>query len=243
MSNHHWIAAKDLPSRFFGYDRLTPVPKVEYRPYTHGEVKLLSDRSVSGDVKYAIATDGIRTNFPKTELYFDDFRFLLMLRTLSTVETDDFEVEFIDTDGQKRRQAFNLKDVEYEDVRVKSLPLRFRLSNGQEARMTLPTLGHLAQLEEQGSADDIISKYVIPGDAKDVARYVADLGQPDADAMEQVIYRYLMLDAVVHPKLSKINPDDPGEEQKEGRVVVSVDSVFPFRSAPRDLESRISFDA
>lgn len=243
MSTHHWIAAKSLPSRFFGYDRLTPVPKVEYRPYTHGEVKLMSDKSVSGDVKYAIATDGIRTNFPKDELYFDDFRFLLVLRTLSTVETDDFEVEFVDTDGETKRQAFNLKDVEYEDVRVKALPLKFRLSNGAEAKMTLPTLGRLAQLEEQGVSGDIISKYVLPEDVASISKYVADLGEPDANAMEQVIYKYLMLEAVVHPKLSKINPDDPNEEQKEGRVVVSVDSVFPFRAAPRDLESRISFDA
>jgi hypothetical protein len=238
--HHHWIAVTGLPSQFFGYDRLTPVPKVEYRPYTHGEVKLLSDKSVASEVKYEITLDGIRTNFAKSELYFDDFQFILVLRLLSTVETNDFEVDFPDSDGASKRQAFNLRDVEFEDVRVKALPLKFQLSNGDFVRLTLPTLGHLAQLEQLGLGDDLIHKYVLPPDVAAMREFVAQLGEPDAQALEQVIYEYLMLDAVVHPKLSRT---DPNEEQKEGRVVVAVDSVFPFRSAPRDLASRISFDA
>lgn len=238
-----WITASQLPSKFLGYNLLTPVPTIQFRPYTHGEIKLLAEPTTSDADKYEVALAGIKTNFPRGKLYFDDLRYILVLRTLSTVDTQDFAVRFTDTDGTAKSQVFNLKDIEYEDVRAKSLPINFKLSDGTFARLTLPTIEHVDLLEAKGLDGDLVYKYTMIEDIDHVRDYIDGMSAADVIDLERVIQQYLVLEPVVHPKLSKVNPDDADEPVKEGRVVVSVDSVTPFRATHRDLASRVSFDA
>lgn len=227
-----WIKIDELPSGFKGY--ANPLPKVEYRPYKYGEIKALADPALSDMEKARILKDGIRCNFPKDDLYYDDYRLILLYRVLSTIKTQRFEVSYqdgVDADSEPViiKKKFSLTDIEFSDLKAASLPIVIAIGDDTKIKLNLPSLKRFLEYSDLDMDDDIYL-FLQTASVKDAQKIVDDLDTEAVLEIKKLIDSYLRLDSFVRVQLSS------GEEVT---VPVNVATVSPFREETRPSAIRV----
>jgi len=226
MLKRLWIQVKNLPSQGRGYS--ATIPTVKYSPYLLSEIRLLSEQTLAEDERISIAKAGIQTNFPINSLYEADFKFILLLRTLSSVQTSSFKVKYFDGSELKEYLA-NLSEIEFSDVEV-NLPISYKREDNSVIKLSLPTLQSTFEAESLGLSDGI-SPYLVVDSAEERESIYKSLIPAEAEDLIYVIKKYLTIRSFVTIKT----------ETGVKEVDVSIDTITPFRVEERAVESRLSF--
>lgn len=147
------IEVKVLPSGFKAYQEGA---SVKYKPYTYGEIVKFNQSKISRIERFNIVLNGIMTNFDKLELTYADYRYIALLRRISTFGSTKFVSEFsCPTCGGNNKLHLSSENIEFEDIQAPDLPAIITV-NGKEVHFSPITLRGYTELEndEDGHLED-----------------------------------------------------------------------------------------
>ena len=147
------INVEELPSRGLAYPKGA---KVSYRTYMFGEIRQVSTSTVGVENSLKIAMEGIDADFGTENLTLQDGIYLAILRKISSLNSDKFEVPYICSKcGETSKGVFNHKHIEFNDIstEVESLPLFIDLK-GKEVQISPMTIKDFMTLKS-GAYDGI----------------------------------------------------------------------------------------
>lgn len=125
-----WMTVVQLPSGFKGYPKNAVIL---YKPYTYAELDTINDGSLSNFEKLKFMFQGIYTrNMDKNDIYLDDLIYILLLRKVSSLNSETFSVRYdhIDPITKERTQyskVCDIRDLEFKDVKFPDLPARLTI--------------------------------------------------------------------------------------------------------------------
>lgn len=145
-----WKEVENLPSHRLLYPDL----EVSVKPFTFGEVKVLSQVSSFRDMFTAISS-GIKSSISIKEISLSDFLYLSLLRKLNSVgeEKMSFKVK-CPTCGKEDTVVFTTSQIEFTDLEVKEFPVVLELPDKKLEFYPL-TVGDFLSLKEEEKKDPI----------------------------------------------------------------------------------------
>lgn len=148
------LAVKDLPSGSLPYPEGF---EVKYRPYSYGEVKKISQSSLSMNSVYQMLLDGIEcTKIDKYDLTLPDVLFIGVLRKLSTIGTTDVYVPYkCPKCGNTGKHTIKSDSLEFNDLQVPDLPICVDLEKGYFEFMPLTVRTFLDVYSEEKHQDEV----------------------------------------------------------------------------------------
>lgn len=234
------LSSKDLPSRMMPYPEGSTI---SYRPYQFSEVKKLSQSKLSREEQVALILGGIITSFPKEDLSYSDFLYISLLRKLSTLGAQKFQVMFQCPEcGHAVNSLLSLQDVEFEDLSIPSLPVTVDFSFGS-IQFSVLTVGGYLQLLQKKQEEDTVACLARMARAPfdQVYPKIAQSTGEDSRLLEEIdhLLYHGVKDRVV--VCARKEPFVCGHE-----FSVSVDGgmevlLIPFRGDSESLKSRIRF--
>ena len=116
------IAVRDLPSKMLPYPTGS---SIKFKPYTYGDLQFFSSSDLTEEDRIKFILDGIITEgFDKSNLAFQDFLFIAVLRKLTAWDDSKFTYNFIcDECGESNKTTSKLSEIEFKDLELPSLPL------------------------------------------------------------------------------------------------------------------------
>lgn len=147
IKNKAWvnIPVDKLPSRGLSYPTGT---RIKYRPYDYMEISTLSESKMTEDDSLLFMMKGIVTRgIEKLSITFGDFLYLLLLRKLSTLGTQNFKVSF-KHEGEKVSHIASSADFEFVDLEVPRLPINAEVFNRQVSFMPITIGQHLELIND-----------------------------------------------------------------------------------------------
>jgi hypothetical protein len=240
------ISLDKLPSK----GRYYPMgSKISLRSYSFGEVKRISDSTLSLLDKLQTVVSGINTTFDKNLLTLSDITYLGVIRRLNTLGTMKFKYPYTCPKcGTENEKHFTQEDLIINDIEAPELPIRATLSDGKEYMFGPITLKDM-RLIDSGELDKYIpSKNVFKDkvalysllvknfDFKDVySFFTATISEEDHEIIDEV-------DRLVSHDIAPLQ-SVCSECKTEVRLPMknAVDMVLPFRSEERSIRHRIHF--
>ncbi len=126
--------ADGLPSQFIPYpDNVV----IKYNPYTFGELKKISQSTLSIKEEFKFILEGIKVeNMDALDLTLPDFMFINLLRNISSLGTQKASVDFLCPQCTTPNTTTieikgNSQDIEFEDLMIDELPIIATLSTGE----------------------------------------------------------------------------------------------------------------
>ena len=124
------LKVKELPSKSLPYPDNC---EIKYRPYAYGEVKKISQSSMSMKEVYRTLLDGVEcSNFDKFDLTLPDALFIGVLRKISTLGVTDVYIPYKCTKcNGTGKHIIKTDNLEFLDLEIPDLPVVAQLTNGE----------------------------------------------------------------------------------------------------------------
>lgn len=150
--------ATEVPSKFISYPQGA---SISYRPYTFGEVKIISQSKMTTEQQFKEVLSGIETNFPQEDLTLSDFLYIGLLRKISTLGSVKFTISFkcakCKSEGKK---VISSTDLDFNELDIPEIPVVADLSLG-EYHFNPITVGNYLQLAKENKEHDTIAATAI----------------------------------------------------------------------------------
>lgn len=237
----YFDVTKNLPSKFLPYPEGC---SIKYRPFTFGEIKSFSQSKLTLKSRIEFMLEGIETSFPKQDLTYPDFEFILILRKYSTVGAGSFYID-VPCGGCKKelRVIFDLSKIEFDDLECKALPVRTTVGVDKELVFWPLTIGKYLEFYDNKKAQEmntelaILSYQVSNMPFEEAYNVIYNLSGEDITVVQRI--DNLLYHGVKN--LEKVcDSEDCGYRNS---VDISEEDVifYPFRVGERPVEDRICF--
>lgn len=245
------VEVKILPSGFKAYKAGA---KIHYRPYTFGEVKMMSQSKMSRQKAVDVVLSGVDTSFePKESITVFDYFFIALLRKLSTMGGSQFTIATVCPKcKQKVTTVGKLTDLEFDDLEVPELPIVARIG-GQEMHFMPLTVKQWMELHgEKGKESEILSNFakaVVNVPFEKAYGLINNANPEDSEVLNQVdklLYHGIKPKILTCAnKVKTVTPEGVKESDCGHQFSVELegddDVVYPLRGDPSTFEDRIRF--
>lgn len=237
------LKGDSLPSKGMLYD-LESEGKgwtLNYRPYTLGEVKKLSQSNLSYKDKLLMALDGVEASFDKRSITLSDLVYISLLRRISSFGNNGFIVGSVCPKcGEKSESKVFEESMEAKDIEAKALPITVKDKSGTEFKFVPLTIGRFLDILQAGQQTEdlrLMAGCCVSHDPDDAFNMFESMDQNFGKALQQVD-KYLdhnMLDVEV-----KCTNLECGHKKKV-KPVGGQALLLPFRGNKDDTDFTISF--
>lgn len=230
------LEVKSLPSKALSYPKNSTI---KYRPYTFGEVKKLSQSKFTVKEKYLEVLYGIECSFDKLELTMSDLLYIGLLRNLSTIGGNKYDVPYTcHKCGKKNKETISMENIEFEDISAPELPIIAPMSFDTLEFYPL-TVKQFFELVDKDLLQDSLAILAIQfkGKFEDNYKLVENCSLQDGemfDAVDKMMYH-----GVKELKI-KCKEQDCGNE-----IPVNLDGgetmILPFRESQESPANKLRF--
>lgn len=236
------ITCDKLPSLGRSYPENTVI---QYRPYTFGEIKKVSQSKLDTKSSLEFVLLGIETEFDKTLLTVGDFFYLGLLRRISTLGSDKVDLPY-KCGGCKKisKHTTETTNIDFEEIKVPELPVIVEFSS-REVEFNPLTIGSLFELIELGKHSDeiaLLAKQVSNIEFDEAYNFINNANPTDSKLINEVDKLLYHSTKEVVFKCKEILSDKKicGHENKielEGGQAL----LIPFREREESIGSKIHF--
>lgn len=174
-----FIQVTELPSHFLSYPKDV---QISYQPYSFGEIEQLSQlENASIKKRIEFAAKGIKVEgMDLYDLEPADFTYILILRQMSTFNTQKFNLEFnCPHCREANKKEVLTSEIEFNEIsdRIQSLPVELALSTGIPLQVGGLTLRDQIELDslENPTLLDVMARRIknfSVDEAKDIIRHI-----------------------------------------------------------------------
>jgi hypothetical protein len=181
------IQVTDLPSKFKPYPEGS---KITYSPFTFGEMIKSNNSNLSQKEMDDLIMRGIKTEgFKKEDLIWVDFRFIAILRKISTSSSSMFNIKYTCSECDTfNDQNLPLTSINFADLEVTALPIKFTCSN-QELHASPLTYKNYYNLSNLNKLEDAVAVYassIINKTFTDAYNIISSAREEDSDVLSEV---------------------------------------------------------
>lgn len=235
------VKASELPSKGIAYP---PNSVIQYRPYTFGEIKKVSQSKLDVKSSFDFVLKGIETPFDSMLLTVGDFFYLGLLRRLSTLGSDKMIIPY-QCNGCKKisKHITETTNIEFDDISAPELPIiaEFGDSEIEFNPLTLGGLYELVTIDKHSDEIALLAKQCkMPFD--DAYKFIYDANPEESlliNEVDKLLYhsvKELVFECKEELANGKVCKHENTIELDGGQAL-----IMPFREREEPIRSKIHF--
>lgn len=235
------ISVAELPSKGISYPEKS---HIQYRPYTFGEIKKVSQSKLDVKTSFKFILEGIETPFDIMDLTVGDFFYLGLLRRLSTLGSDKIILPYkCNGCGKVSKHIIETNSIGFDDMEAPLLPVQADFGE-RELEFNPLTLRGLFELIDLNKHDDeiaLLAKQCSNIEFEEMYNFIDKAGPDDTALIQEV-------DKILYHSVSDVvfNCKETIDDKVCGRKnTIELDGgqalIMPFREGEKPIRSKIHF--